>query len=251
MLSSADIAKKVAILLNDAGHTRWTISEVATWINAGCLELVMLKPTALTINVAMKLSAGSKQALAGATFLDTESGAAATITPIQLLGVVRNLGTDGLNTSVGAAIVGIKRKTLDVALPLWHTMTGAAVKNFMFDAKNPKIFYIYPGAKAGSTLHIEVCVSRQPVNVLAKDATEFGTDDIDAGLDDGYEAPLVDYVLYRAFAKDIEDAGNAQRSQWHFQAFQQALGVKVRNEAVLAPEKQFEQQAAPIGGGQA
>jgi hypothetical protein len=46
---------------------------------------------------------------------------------------------------------------------------------------------------------------------------------------------MLDYMLYRAYSKDAEYAANAQRAVAHFQAFQNALGVKSQTEAVSQP----------------
>jgi len=43
---------------------------------------------------------------------------------------------------------------------------------------------------------------------------------------DYYRNALLDYVLYRAFAKDSDSANQAQRSQNHYQMFMQAIGEK-------------------------
>ena len=64
---------------------------------------------------------------------------------------------------------------------------------------------------------------------------------------------LIDYVLYRAYAKDSKHTANMQRSTNHYQAFQNALGLKSRGEMMLAPAQQFG-AGAPAqpsdGGGQ-
>lgn len=250
MLSSLAIERKAALLLVDDTNVRWSVPEMAKWINAACRELVIFKPTALAANVAMLLQAGTKQSLVGASFKNTATGQAVTLSPIQLLEVVRNLGATGTETSAGRAVTGIARGQLDVTLPGWHGMPASAeVLHFMHDAKDPKTFYNYPKATANPAMYVEVLVSRNPVNTLSDDATVLGTGDIDAGIDDIYENVLVDYVLYRAYSKDSEHTANGSRSQWHYQAFQQALGVKVRNEVVLAPRQRFEgPSAAPVEG---
>ena len=50
-------------------------------------------------------------------------------------------------------------------------------------------------------------------------------------LDDVYEGALLDYVLYRAYAKDAENPANMNRSTSHYQAFVSALGGKIQGEA--------------------
>lgn len=250
MLSSSSIAAKAALLLQDTTNVRWSVAEVAKWINAACREMVLLKPTVLSANVAMRLTAGTKQDLLGASFKSTVDGAAVTLSPIQLLDVVRNMGSTGTEADAGTVVTGLDRKILDATLPGWHALPpGDEVKHFMADPRDPKTFYVYPMATADPAMYVEVVVSKSPVNTLSDEATVLGTDDIDAGIDDIYESVLVDYVLYRAYSKDSEHTANANRSQWHYQAFQAALGVQIRNEVALAPHQRFrERPAAPVEG---
>ncbi len=251
MLSSSKIAEKAGLLLQDATNVRWAIPEMAKWINAGCRELVMLKPTALTANVAMLLTAGTKQSLLGATFKKTADGSATTIAPLQLLEVTRNLGTTGTEAQAGRAITGVKREILDVTLPGWHSAASTSeVLHFMFDPKDPKTFYVYPKATADPVMYVEVVMSKAPTNTLLDTATSLGSDDIDSEIDDIYESVLVDYVLYRAYSKDSQHTANANRAAWHYQAFQAALGVKFKNEVVMKPHQMFDGQASaavPVG----
>lgn len=246
MLSSSSIERKATLLLQDDTNVRWSIPEMAKWINAACRELVVFKPSALTANVAMLLNAGTKQSLIGATFKNTPDGSAATLSPIQLLEVVRNLGATGTEANAGRAITGIDRKILDVTLPGWHTMASRGeVFHFMFDPKDVKTFYVYPRATADPAMCVEVLVSKSPTNALSDEAEELDVNDIDPGIDEVYENVLVDYVLYRAYSKDSDHTANAQRSQWHYQAFLSALGVKLANETRFAPKQKFQRQAPP------
>lgn len=239
-LTAQAIADKAALLLQDTTNIRWSSDEMVKWINAGCKELVLLKPNSLTANISVKLSSGTKQTLSSTAGNYVPQPAA--IAPIQLLEVVRNMGTTGLETAAGNAITGIDRKVLDITLPGWHSSAnaGTTVKHFMFDPKDPKTFYVYP-PMSDATRYVEVILSRAPSAITAIGET------LDSGIDEIYENALVDYVLYRAYSKDSEFTANAQRSQWHYQAFQQALGVKLRNEVSMAPDQQFSapQQQAP------
>ena len=46
---------------------------------------------------------------------------------------------------------------------------------------------------------------------------------------------MQDYVLYRAYTKDSEYAGNAARAQAHYAAFANALGVEIKATVAVAP----------------
>lgn len=236
MLSSAKIGDKAALVLNDVDGVSWTVTELAKWINAACRELVRLKPTALTASVAMLLAAGTRQSLAGASFVKTADGSAASLTALQLLAVERNMGSAG--TQPGAAVTATEREKLDVLLPGWHQLAaGQEISRFMFDPKDPLAFWNYPPAPASPALYVQVLVSRAPVNVLDDADTVLGTDDIDPDLADIYEDVLVDGVLALALAKDAGLPGAAQRQALHAGRFASALGVKLQNEVQLSPRR--------------
>lgn len=46
---------------------------------------------------------------------------------------------------------------------------------------------------------------------------------------------LLDYMLYRAYLKDSEYAGNAQRAQAHYGAFATALGIEIKSTMANSP----------------
>ena len=230
-VTGQNIADKVELLLQDETNVRWTEAELLGWINSGQREVAIAKPNALTSNTTMQLTASATKQTIPAT-------------GIQLMEVVRNMGADGLTP--GRAITGIDRSVLDMTIPTWHSDANAAgvVKHFTFDPRDPKTFYVYPKAPA-TALYIELVISINPAQ-LASLAGNIAYDDI-------YETVLIDYVLYRAYAKDSKHTANMQRSTNHYQAFQNALGLKSRGEMMLAPAQQFG-AGAPAqpsdGGGQ-
>ena len=81
----------------------------------------------------------------------------------------------------------------------------------MFDEDNPRRFYVYPGASSTSTF-IEIVYSTSPTDFANSSSATMFVDDI-------YANALIDYVLYRAYMKDAEFAGNQQRASSHYQLF--------------------------------
>ena len=47
--------------------------------------------------------------------------------------------------------------------------------------------------------------------------------------------PVIDYVLYRAYMKDSDYAGNGQRAMASYQAFATALGIEIKGTLVVSP----------------
>ena len=230
-VTGQNIADKVEILLQDETNVRWTEAELLGWINSGQREVAIAKPNALTSNTTMQLTASATKQTIPAT-------------GIQLMEVIRNMGADGLTP--GRAITGIDRGILDGTIPTWHSdaNVGGLVKHFTFDPRDPKTFYVYPKAPA-TALYVELIISINPTQ-LASLSSNIAYDDI-------YETVLIDYVLYRAYGKDSKHTSNMQRAAAHYQAFQNALGLKSRGEMMISPVQQFA-PGAPAqpsdGGGQ-
>jgi hypothetical protein len=238
-LSSNAIGNKAAKRLQDKGFVRFTLPDMATWINAACRLLVRVKPTLLTANVAMLLLAGTKQTLNGATFKNTVDGTAQSLTALQILEAVRNLGTSGTEAAAGEPITVLERKTLDVLYPGWHgAASGTAIKYLMFDPKDPETFYVYPKATASPALYVELMLARLPINTLQDEAVALGSGDLDAGISAVYEDVLVDAVCYQAFSADAEQsAASAALAAFYLKRVYEDLGVKLKNEVSLAPNK--------------
>ena len=90
---------------------------------------------------------------------------------------------------------------------------GTEVKHYIFDGDDPRVFYVYPGV-AGSA-YVELVYSKNPTSIGAN------TDLIQ--VDDIFANALINYVLYRAYLKDGEFAGNQQRAGNFYSVFSQSL----------------------------
>jgi hypothetical protein len=251
-LSSTAIGAKAAKRLQDKGFVRFTLADMASWINAACRLLVRVKPTLLTANVAMLLVAGTKQTLSGATFVNTVDGSEANLTALQILEAVRNLGAEGTEALAGSPITVIPRATLDQVYPGWH---GAPAQEeivyLMFDAKDPESFYVYPRATASPAMYVELMLARLPVNTLLDEAAALGSGDLDAGIGAIYEDVLVDAVCYQAFSVDAEQsAASGQLAAFYLKRVYEELGVKLQNEVNLAPKAPYARAAATEPRGQ-
>jgi hypothetical protein len=204
ILASA-ILTKAKTIVQDSTGVRWQTSELLGWLNDGQRAVVSLKPDASVKNIAVALTVGSKQTIPA--------------DGIVMIDVVRNMGS---GSTPGAAIRKIQRHVLDEQIPDWHTSAKASAVTLyaMFDPRNQKTYYIYP--PAASATQIEIVYSCVPVDV----ATEAST----ITIDDIYAGPLLDFVLYRAYSKDAEYAGNDGRAAASYAAFLQTLGGKEKAE---------------------
>ena len=207
-----DILGRASIILQDSTNVRFPNDELLKFFNDAQKEVVLHRPDANMQNVNnFTCAAGSKQTIP--------------TTGLRLVDVIRNVG--------GRAITQVDRKILDETLPNWHETTADAtrkIEHFIFDPADPKHFYVYP--KATNAFQLEIVYSAAPTDIAI---SNFNTDTTTISVDDVYANSLLDYVLYRAYQKDSEFAGNAQRSMMHYQGFTNALGVKTQVDAAVTP----------------
>jgi hypothetical protein len=109
----------------------------------------------------------------------------------------------------------VDREVLDAQTPDWHdpTVTGDAahttvVKHYIYDDANPRNFYVYPGV-AGNA-YLEVIYSSNPAAVAQS---------ANLSIPDIFANAVMNYVLYMAYMKDAEYAGNAERATSHYNLF--------------------------------
>ena len=206
------ILDSAATLLQDTGYARWLAPEMLGYLNEGQREAVLVKPSAYVVVGPLVTVAGTKQTLPDDA--------------IALIDVTRNMGTDG--ATPGRVIRAIGRQLLDNINPAWHTATASATtKHFVHNALVPKVWYAYPPQPAAGRGQVEVAYSASPPDVAAVG------DPIT--LDDAYAPALGYYVLYRAYNRDAEYAGNAQEAARYYSLFMGLLGAKKAGEAEANP----------------
>lgn len=222
-ITAATILNKAATIIQDTTNVRWPLTELLGWLNDGQREVVLMKPEANAVNASVALTPSTtKQALPanGYTFLR----------------LTRNMGPDGVTP--GLAIRIADREVFDAQVPTWHTdpNTANSIKHFVFDPINPRAYYVYPQAPS-TPLFVELIYSAAPTDatmVLNGDVIISSTT---IGIDDVYANALVDYVLYRAYSKDAEYAGNVQLAMGHFQAFSNSISGKTGADAARNPNQ--------------
>jgi hypothetical protein len=106
------------------------------------------------------------------------------------------------------------------------------VKHYIYDEANPRNFYVYPGV-AGNA-YLEIIYSSNPTTVAQN-----GT----LAVPDIFANAVMNYVLYMAYMKDAEYAGNAQRASSHFQLFTASVTGKGQIDAITNPNIERRQAA--------
>lgn len=208
-ITAQSIVRRVVETLQDNTSVRWPVNELVRYLNDGQREIVLYRPDAMVTNAAVALAAGSKQSLPA-------NGA-------KLIEVVRN--TSGTKRSVRL----VNREILDSQSPNWHNLTGATeILHFMYDPRDPKVFYVYPPA-AASGASLDVVYAALPTDVTEPaDGALYTAVTGNISVPDIYGNVIQDYILYRAYSKDSEYAGNASRAQAHYGAFANALGIEMK-----------------------
>jgi hypothetical protein len=212
-----DVINKVQETLQDTAGIRWNeTNELIQWLNDAQREIALLKPDATSENTTVTLATGTKQSI-------PSDGN-------RLLRVMRNMSAASGGNG-GRAIRLVARDVLDTQTPTWHdpAVTGDTahtnvVKNYIYDEQDPKNYYVFPGV-SGST-YIEIVYSKNPATVSAGG---------NLSVDDMYANAVQNYILYMAFMKESEAAGNAQRASSHYNLFTAAITGKAQIDTITTP----------------
>lgn len=211
------VIDRAQTVLQDTTGVRWpVVGELVLWINDAQREIALLKPDASATNSTITLATGTKQ--------DIPSGGN------RLLKVVRNMSAASGGTGKRSVRL-VDREVLDAQSPDWHdpTVTGdaahaAIVKHYVYDEANPRNFYVYPGVSGSA--YLEIIYSSNPTAVAQNDPLS---------IPDIFANAVMNYVLYMAYMKDAEYAGNAQRASSHYQLFTASVTGKAQIDAITNP----------------
>jgi len=225
-ITGMQIFTNVGNILQDTTNVRWTQTELLNWLNAGQRTIALVKPNVTMTTQIVPLSAGTRQVLPSDI--------------ITLDQVVRNIASDGVTP--GPAILPIEKVLLDNSYPGWHTAAASlTVLFYCWDDKDPTRFWVYPPQPTGTAQQVEAVMATLPASLTAASAV--------ISLDDIYEGPLTEYILYRCFLKDSEfGAANLPQAMGHWQTMLELLQVKAAAEKMEGPVQPIEagEQVAPV-----
>lgn len=225
-MKASEIMMRASRILLDEDYTRWTMTELADWVTDALREVALQVPTATARNIVIALVEGTRQRLPDNCQ--------------QLLRVVRNVDVEGDNRVGKGVLTIVDRRLLDSQDPNWHDGQYVRFKpyarHFVFDETDPLTFYVWPGNDG--TGNIEAVVSVIPKAVAADegaDAETLTSYGMTIDILDVYANLLLDYTLYRAYCKDSQNAGAAQRAALYYQQFATALGIKSNSAMMNSP----------------
>ena len=216
-IAAQAIIRRVVETLQDTTSIRWPVAELVRYLNDGQREIIVHRPDAMVTNASLTLTAGTKQSLPA-------NGA-------KLIDVVRN------SAGTKRAIRMCAREILDAQSPGWHNLSGVTeIVHFMFDPRDPKVFYVYPPAQSAGA-SVDLVYSALPTDIAEPAAgTDYSAVAGSISVPDIYSNALQDYVLYRAYTKDSQYAGNEARAQARYAAFANALGIEIKATVAVAPQ---------------
>lgn len=218
------VIDRAQAILQDTTGIRWPVtSELVLFVNDAQREIALLKPDASASNTTVTLVTGTKQSIPA----DGN----------RLLRVVRNMSAASSGTGK-RSIRLVSREILDSQTPDWHdpTVSGDAahtsiVKHYIYDESNPRNFYVYPGV-AGNA-YVEIVYSANPATVAQSG---------NLSIPDIFANAVTDYVLFRAYTKDAEYAGNNQRASTHYNLFINSVTGKGQIDVITSPNSDLEQR---------
>jgi hypothetical protein len=214
-ITAQSIVRRCVETLQDTSSIRWPVNELVRYLNDGQREVSLHRPDAIRTNAALPLVAGTRQTLpANGT---------------KLIAVIRNM------TGNKRSVRQVNREILDSQSPNWHNFTGATeIVHYMYDPRDPTAFYVYPPATAAAS--VEVLYSSLPTDIVEPaDGAPYTSVAGNISVPDIYGNVLQDYILYRAYTKDSEYAGNVNRAQAHYTQFVNALGIEIKATVGIAP----------------
>ena len=231
-LTGTALLTRIRNVLQDTTNVRWTDSELRDYINDAQREIVNLRPESSSTTANVALVAGTKQTLPTAG--------------LRLINVVRNMSSAAGSATGARAVRLVDNDILDTQEPDWHnpSVSGDAahvnvIKHFVFDEDSPRTYYVYPGVTSSSTAaFVEIIYSTSPTDLSANSSTLF--------IDDIYGNAVIDYVLFRAYLKDAEFAGNAQRVNNHFQLFATSVGAGGQVQLATSPNMDAMSARQPV-----
>lgn len=198
MATAEEVVQLAVPTLDDENFDNWTKRELLQYLNDGVRRLVTLAPQQFSTRAVLTLAAGTRQTLPANTAMLLESPRslhATTEVPIRALRIV-------------------DRRALDEYSPGWHVAVAAPAREYAYDpAMDPAVMWVNPPAAADDKAEIVYAANPAAVNLSN-----------DVPVEDRYIPYLVDYILFRAFSKDADYAGQDGRAEIHRKRFMEAAG---------------------------
>ena len=180
-ITASDIVDRARDILIDTDAVRWSDAEMLRWVTDAERSIVSIIPNASQTNVTLALVAGIRQTIPAGG--------------VTLLRAYRNLTAGGVS---GSIVHSVEWELLNRQYPTYSNdaeVTDVIV--YAFDPDDPTGFYVYPPNDGTGSLEINYCTYPPDVTALVDTLV----------VRDIFETALLDYVLFRAHAKDNDYSG--------------------------------------------
>ncbi len=228
-MKASEIMDRAQRLIQDATNVRWPLVELLIWLNDAQREIVLQKPSALSVSRVLTLQAGTWQKLPDDA--------------LTLLKIIRNIAAVDDDTGArtgGRAIRIVSRDVLDSQQADWHTSDSThfspIVKHYIYDEEDTTSFYVFPGNNGSGKVEALLSISPTRIAIDGGDEAEaIESYELPIGLPDIYSNAILDYICYRCYSKDAQYTANMQRAVAHYQQFANSIGIKANAEALNSP----------------
>lgn len=209
----AIIDRAMALLADNdpiAPNTRWSVSTLVSFVNEGLLEIGSRLPTALASRIDMRLSPGSVQTL------PSEYATLVSIDEVVNGREVRPV-TAVSHRYRGRVKVPARKCSPCAAKPC----DGYFVSTFTQHPVDDRTFWVDPPVPAGCPdVFVRAVVTRGAVPLTACDVNKC------LSLSPGFEAQLLDWVMWRALSMDHASEGARVQAKTHYETFIKAMTDK-------------------------
>lgn len=190
MATAQALLDRASIQLHDETGVDWPDSELLGYLNEALADLVSHQPGEFASTETVTHTTGVRQTLpAGA---------------VALLRVQHALTPTGAASRAATMFNFI---AMDTVSPIWRRARPGPVRQWAYDPRDPRVYWVYPPSD-GSQALIELV--REPQALTSVDPLPVSV---------RFNGALLDYVLYRAYSKDTEYAGQDGRAALHYQAY--------------------------------
>lgn len=206
-ITGTSIVSHARDTLFDPAGQRWTDQDMIRYLNAASVEITGIVPTAYSVRENVTLVPGAEQDIPVGGFM--------------FLNMTHNVG--------GRAVRRVSLPDMDAGHPGWRqaTPTETGVRQFMFDDDTPRKFFVYPPAAGSEEVGIVYAATPPAITALADTLP----------LPEAYQNAYINYVIYRAYARDADYAANQELATWYFQQFAQGLGVRFESRQQESPNR--------------
>lgn len=212
------VIDRVDHVTSDPQRKRFRLADIATFINEAQSLIAEVAARASAKTLAFTMGAGAHQDLR----TDTATRW------IRLHEVVCHADNSGAPT--GPTLRRMDRGMLDRVDRAWRSASPVAQPvEYAQDETLPFEFDLYPPAVAGGKLFVVASVRPADICALNPGGTALANPSEVIGLNDGFDIPMVDWVLYRLFSRETSDQAYQVRAKDHFAAAQAALGVTLKD----------------------